>query len=144
MKHTLTVIASCTLALWAMPAPAQALRDPAETLAQADSNHDGKITRAEFHAARQARFDSLDRNGDGVISRADFARIIAFRPQVGTRIDAFIAQADANHDGQVTRDELAHAPDTLFDQADANHDGVIDQSELAAASVRLRTMQKAR
>ncbi|WP_293972527.1 EF-hand domain-containing protein [Sphingomonas sp.] len=125
----------------AFPAAAQGLRDPAALLASADADHDGRISRSEFQAARLAQFDRFDRNGDGVISRADFGRIVSMRPQAGARIDALIAEADLDHDSKVTRDELAHAPARIFDEADINHDGFVDQTELEAARARLRTMR---
>jgi Ca2+-binding EF-hand superfamily protein len=125
----------------AAPAAAQGLRDPAAVFDSADTDHDGRISRAEFQAARLARFTELDRNGDGVISREDFSRILAFRPQAAPRIDALIAECDLNHDGKVTREEMARAPARVFDMADANHDGFVDQSELAAARTRLRAQR---
>eukprot|EP00933_Yihiella_yeosuensis_P018159 TRINITY_DN15010_c0_g1_i1.p1 TRINITY_DN15010_c0_g1~~TRINITY_DN15010_c0_g1_i1.p1 ORF type:complete len:207 (-),score=42.92 TRINITY_DN15010_c0_g1_i1:187-807(-) len=43
-----------------------------------DRNGDGVVSRAEFAAAGSARaFNALDRNGDGVISRAEFAAAAA-------------------------------------------------------------------
>ncbi len=100
---------------------------------KADVNHDGKITRAEFVASRNARFADMDRNGNGVITRDDFSRLIALRPKAGILIDEMIAQADLNRDGSVTRAEFYKAPTTDFDRADTNRDGVVDRAELAAA-----------
>jgi len=103
----------------------------ADMFTGADSNHDGRISRAEFLAARNARFGELDRNRDGVISAADFPRLTAFAA-AKSKMDALITGADANRDGRVTREELANAPTTMFDIADTNHDEFVDQSELAA------------
>lgn len=103
----------------------------AQDITRADANHDGRITRAEFLAARNASFAQFDRNGDGVISQADIGRFARFRPDLAARFTDLIANADANHDGQVTRDELAVAPAPVFDRADANHDGVIEPNEIA-------------
>jgi len=126
-------LAAATLAITlAASTIAQPLRDPAAMFAAADTDHDGRISRAEFQAARLAQFDRMDRNGDGVISRDDFTRIMAFRPQAAPRIDAMISEADLNRDGRVTRVELAHAPTGLFDHVDTNHDGFVDKAELAA------------
>lgn len=119
-------------------------RDPMAAFDNADANHDGVVSRAEFRAARVARFDRMDRNHDGVISRDDFGRLLKFRPQVGQMLDQMLAEADANHDGRVTRAELAGAPTPLFDRADANHDGVVDANELAAARDRLQQLKQAR
>jgi len=72
-----------------------------------DTNHDGKVTFAEFRAAHlkrlKARFERLDKNGDGVISRAD--REAARRQH----IDRLFERADKNGDGQLSREELRAA-----------------------------------
>ncbi|MBN8815225.1 MAG: EF-hand domain-containing protein [Sphingomonas sp.] len=113
----------------------------AQDVMAADANHDGKITRAEFAAARLANFNRLDRNGDGVVSQADTPTIARLRPQIQASFQQFIAMADLNHDGQVTRDELANAPMPVFDRADVNHDGVIDASEMPAFRAALAQMR---
>lgn len=105
-------------------------------LDKADMDHDGRITRTEFIAARRAMFDRLDRNHDGVVSKDDFGRLRRFRPKAAEQIDAFIASADADHDGRVTRAELESAPTKGFDLLDTNHDGVIDATERSAAAAR--------
>jgi len=106
--------------------------DIAATFDKADADHDGMITRAEFIAARSSRFPTMDRNGDGVVSKADFGRLARFKPEAATRLDTVIAQADANHDGRVTQAELAAAPAPIFDRIDTDHDGSINKAELAA------------
>jgi len=111
----------------------------ADLFAGADTNHDGRISRAEFAAARVARFAQLDRNGDGVVSAADFPRA-ARLPAAKAKIDAMVASADANRDGLVSRAEMANAPTTVFDMADTNHDGYVDQAELAALRAKAQTM----
>ena len=132
---------SFALLLAAVAAPAFAqmpVRDPAAIFDQADTNHDGRVSRAEFIAARSAHFARLDRNGDGVISSSDFPRIARFRPQAVDRIDRLISEDDANHDGKLTPAELAAAPTPLFDRADSNHDGFVDKAEAAAIRSELR------
>lgn len=44
---------------------------PRAMLRQADANHDGAITLAEFQTAALARFDAVDTNHDGTISQAE-------------------------------------------------------------------------
>jgi len=41
-----------------------------------DRNVDGQITRDEFEAAFLTRFDAYDRDGDGVVTRADMLRVL--------------------------------------------------------------------
>lgn len=45
---------------------------------------------------------------------------------------AGLMQADANHDGVVTREEAAAASDATFDRLDVNRDGVLSPDELRA------------
>lgn len=138
-------LALVALSIAASPAAAQmGGRDPMAAFDDADTNHDGVVTKAEFKAARSARFARMDRNGDGAISRDDFGRLIQFRPQIGQRIDAMLAEADANHDGRVTQAELDAAPTKVFDLADTNGDGVVDKAELAAARAKMEQMRQQR
>lgn len=141
MKATnpLFVALMCCVGLSA-PAAAQMFgRDVTAVFDGADANHDGRISRDEFAAAREKQFDRLDRNHDNVVSRDDFGRLIKFRPQAGERLDRWIAAADGNHDGKVTREELHAAPMPLFDRADTNHDGYVDESELKALRAKIGT-----
>lgn len=128
-------------ALIATPVAAQRLGDPAAAFDNADADHNGLITRAEFAASRMTRFNQMDRNHDGAVSKADFKRIARFRPEAGERLDTLIAQADANRDGKATRAEMAAAPTPIFDRADANRDGVVDKVELAAITQALKALR---
>ena len=40
-----------------------------------DANHDGMVSQEEFEAGSEAWFNMVDRNGDGVITEDDFARM---------------------------------------------------------------------
>ena len=132
-----------TLSSLALLAAASVVVTPAaaQDVMAADLNHDGKITRAEFTASRLANFARFDRNADGVVSQADLGRIARFRPQAGATLQQFIAAADIDHDGQVTRDELARAPTPVFDRADANRDSVVDGAETAALRANFAQMR---
>jgi hypothetical protein len=140
MRLLLTALLAATVGT---PAAAGfAGHDPLAVFDQADADHDGRVSRDEFRAARSARFAQMDRNGDGVVSRDDFTRFLKFRPQAGARIDAMLAEADANHDGKVSRAELDAAPATLFDRADTNHDGFVDKAELGAARAKIQQLRQ--
>ncbi|WP_114952364.1 EF-hand domain-containing protein [Sphingosinicella terrae] len=137
MTFTLCLVA------FALAAPALAAqRDRAAMLDQADANGDGAISRAEFAAHRLSQFDRADRDRDGAIARGDFRRLARFRPEAMERIDALIAQGDSNRDGRLTRAELQAAPMRIFDLADSDGDGRIDAAERsalrAAAPIRRR------
>lgn len=70
-----------------------------------DANTDGNITQDEMRAHRQKQlgelWKKLDRDGNGAISKAEAAG----RPRLEKHFD----QLDANHDGQVSQDEMKAA-----------------------------------
>jgi Ca2+-binding EF-hand superfamily protein len=99
---------------------------------QADENHDGIITRAEFRDARARLFVRLDRNGDGYLDKADSGGRLMRRRQGSTQISRLMQQLDKDGDGRVSRAEFLDGPAVMFDRADSNHDGVVDAQELAA------------
>jgi hypothetical protein len=57
-----------------MERAAQDLGAAGQSLARADANRDGRVTRAEYHASFEAIFARLDADGDGVISAAERAQ----------------------------------------------------------------------
>lgn len=102
-------------------------------LAEADANRDGRVTRAEFLAARTAQFARFDRNNDAVLTLADSPPpFIAAR--LGVDFTALLKMFDANKDGKVTRDEFVDGPTPAFDAADTDKNSVLDAAELKAAA----------
>lgn len=116
--------------------------DPIEMLEQADTNHDGIITRDEYLAARAARFDQLDRNHDGFLTEADFPQLGKKGGEHADKLREMLQKADVDHDGTVSREEFKNAGLTIFNLVDANHDGVIDKVELQHAAERLQVQRK--
>jgi hypothetical protein len=135
-----------------------------------DRNGDGEVTRQEanegaplWRAERfEARFASLDRDGDGALStaelklpprrfgwvdgdadraltRAELSRAFLHAPS-GT-IDTVALRSrfwrrDTNRDGIVTRIEALVAADQHFARRDRNRDGVLTAGEASAAAGR--------
>lgn len=102
-------------------------------LFQADANNDGAVTRQEFDAQRAGRFASLDADHNGQLTREEMR---AERGERGHRGRGgrgggmhMLTRADANNDGNITRDEFLAHPTQMFDRLDANHDGVIAADE---------------
>ncbi len=111
-------------ALAVQAAMAQTKTNPAK-LAQFDDDRDGNITRSEFDAFYQKRFDKIDANADGVIGHQE-ARDASVGP-------AFIRRYDVDDDAGVSFDEYTAEPASVFDNADSNANGIVDQDELEEA-----------
>jgi hypothetical protein len=119
------------LSLFIMASASVAL-DPASLFASADANGDGLVSKVEFLAARDARFDVLDTNRDGFLVRDEMA---AAAPGLRGRmmLPVMFPQFDGNGDGKVSRQEFSAAPAPGFDMADANGDGMVSPAEAKAA-----------
>ncbi len=123
------ILATAVLAAPAIPLPSPAqIHRMVDMLPQADANHDGFITRAEWRTFRAARFDRLDRNHDGYLNEADAPPFMA-----RTTIQEMEAVLDTDHDGRVSRAEFIGGPAPVFDLIDTDHNGIIDPQELKKA-----------
>ncbi len=102
-------------------------------LTEADKDGNGKVTFEEVQAIApgmtQTRFNRLDRNGDGVLTKADAPETPGRpgrRPGQQARL---LHRADANGDLKVTYDEIVALqpgfPKQAFDRLDTNNDGGI-------------------
>lgn len=89
-----------------------------------DVNGNGRIELNEWHGSADA-FDWLDRNNDGVLSRAE----VVGRPSA--RSDQF-RSLDFNRDGVISVDEW-HWSRRSFDRHDLNRDGVLTRREFVDA-----------
>lgn len=98
----------------------------------ADTDKDGKITRAEYAAVSQGNFDDKDFNKDGVLDKSDWEAKRA-ACESGATLCGPLAKMDENKDGRVSKAEFMDKPRPMFERVDANKDGVIDQAEMAAA-----------
>ena len=142
-------------------------RGPGGGMMSADTDQDGKISRAEFMAQSSERFAKLDANGDGRIS-GDEMKAMMERMREGSRMGgrhsmggeaagammpppppgamggrhghhgARLARLDTNQDGKISRDEMRADADKHFDKLDTNGDGFVDQAEMDAARARMK------
>jgi Ca2+-binding EF-hand superfamily protein len=99
-----------------------------------DANHDGKITPDEMQAMMQ-RF--RDRGGRGGQPGGDTPPPPPGGPDGGRwhghDRGRMFEKLDTNHDGRISREEMRAAADRKFDKMDTNHDGFIDKAESEAA-----------
>jgi len=107
--------------------------------ARYDTDHDGKISLAEYEAGRMMQFKRMDTNGDGALSFAEIDAATAAAAQRGgpmadmmkARNDALKA-ADSNGDQSISADEFKAYVDAEFKKLDANGDGSLTPDELQA------------
>lgn len=138
------IILAAAALLAAPPAFAQSPGEGMKLLAGADANGDGVVTRDEYARERAANFVRLDRNKDGAVSKSDFKRLSRFKPDAADRLDALIGAMDTNNDGKATRAEFEAAPMPMFDHADSDGNGRIDAQEMAAAKARMSELKQQR
>lgn len=132
------LVALCAVAMLtagavaAQPVAGDRIDDMLAHIMEADVNHDGMITRAEWLDFRAGQFSRFDRNGDGAVSQDDVPALLR-RGQRGSRLQDTMTELDANHDGRISRAEFTGGPTRIFDQVDRDHNGVIDGFEIKQA-----------
>src|ERR1700693_101192 len=90
-------------------------------LQQWDTDHDGTLSVDEVKKAALARFEELDRNHKGRLSRNQLAGVLTFQQ---------FRKADKDKDGTLDQDEFLSVIEELFQAADKDHDGTLDKKEL--------------
>lgn len=100
-----------------------------------DSNHDGRVSRAEYDAYWKRQFAQADANHDGKLEESE-ARAAAKRLNGGTvaTADGFKRmwkQVSANGVATQQRDMAYH--DRLFKQADTDSNGALSKTEIRRA-----------
>ncbi len=108
-----------------------------------DQNKDGKISKDELSAIgeRGQRFAQADADKDGDITREELqAALTRIREQAGQRFnpEQLFARLDQNKDGKLQKDELPGPLAERLAQADADKDGEITKEEFNAAAENLR------
>ena len=82
---------------------------PRDYLQRMDTDHDGRVSRAEYVAWMMRNFEAFDVDGNGVLEGDELPP--------GSR--------------PVTRDDYRASLEAAFARQDANHDGFLDSRELA-------------
>ncbi|HTU64652.1 MAG TPA: EF-hand domain-containing protein [Steroidobacteraceae bacterium] len=108
-------------------------------LMRADTDHDGKISRAEAEAASTERsndwFDKLDLNKDGFVTQDELRQARDTRMAgMKAKMDERFKEADTNGDGQLSLDEVQAKMPRLasrFQALDTDKNGSLSKDELA-------------
>ncbi len=90
-----------------------------------DTDHDGKISPAEWKAATDQRFTKTDTNGDGFVSLDEMtaareARSAERRKKHGA---AMFERADTNQDGKLSKAEYEASAQKMYERM-MNHKGM--------------------
>jgi hypothetical protein len=152
MKTKLLVAA--ILAVVAAPALA-APHEGSAFIHDYDTDHDGKVARAEFDKGRVVRFKATDANGDGWLSDAEYVGEYSGRleQQLAASDNSEekkteerqrqIRQAhvrfgvlDKDKDGKMTQPEYDASGARAFVEQDDDKDGVVTQADAAATAAR--------
>jgi hypothetical protein len=140
MKTTFTTCAIAIAALLAGHAMAgdSPKSDAPRDEMRADTDHDGRISRAEATAAGSERsaewFDKLDLNKDGYITQDEMRQAHeSRREEMLAKMEERFKEADTNNDGQLSLDEVQAKMPRLaerFSTLDTDKNGFLSKDEL--------------
>lgn len=114
-------------------------------LRENDTDHDGRVTAAEFAAARAAKYRTFDLDGDGRVSEAEyvgefsarFEKDASGKPKLpeGQLKQAHVrfGVLDTDKDGNLSLAEFNASGERMFDRLDSNGDGVVDAADGSAS-----------
>ncbi|MFO0997082.1 MAG: EF-hand domain-containing protein [Alphaproteobacteria bacterium] len=100
-----------------------------------DRDKDGVISRAEFMQHRDDQFAMLDKNHDGVIDHEEYMAVQGPRgttmsPQTRAMREARFRRINTSGSGKISKAEWDAESERLFNALDANKDGRITPEEL--------------
>ncbi len=96
-----------------------------------DANGDDTITRDELSPVAEKRFARFDGDEDGVVTSAEIDAYLMRR--VERRRDHILSRFDTDADGNVTLTELDASITDMFERADADDDGQLSREEARSA-----------
>ncbi len=134
---TLRLLAVACAVTLAAPVLA-ASHDPKTFLQEHDTNHDGQVPRAEFDAARDARFKATDANGDGWVSDAEYLS------EYQARLEADLAHSDMTDEKKTEeRQRQVRQTHVRFGVLDTNKNQRMEKAEYDVSGARAFAMNDA-
>ncbi|RYD15863.1 MAG: hypothetical protein EOP90_03410 [Lysobacteraceae bacterium] len=103
-----------------------------------DADHDGEVSRAEYKAWVDGRFDKLDVNGDGSVDADEVARSPATAERVNKRAEGFVRRYDSSGSGKVTRSDFEAKEMARFERIGAGAASVTKEQFAKSRPSRLR------
>jgi Ca2+-binding EF-hand superfamily protein len=150
VRKVLFVALSIVAGTAAAQAPKVSLRTDVQKQVDAnfdkgDTNNDNFLSRAEVQAMTakalqslnpkiEAEFKSLDKDGNGQLSLAEFKA--AAYARLGQNPEATLQKFDLNKDGKISQAEFRAPILGAFDRADLNKDGKVTPDEAKRATGR--------
>lgn len=127
LHFTLAAIGAAIVAMPAVAAP----HEGGAFVADYDTDRDGKVTRAEFDAARTARFEATDTNKDGWVSEDEYVA------EYSARLEGQLAASDRSEEKKVEeRQRQIRQTHVRFGALDSNKDKKLQKSEFDASGER--------
>jgi len=117
--------------------PSVAFADNEARFESMDMNGDGKISMEEHAVAAGKMFEKMDANKDGRVTPSEMEAahkaMTGHKPAKGEMTAADkIRLIDANGDGFVTEEEHSVAARSMFEKMDTNQDGFLTKDEVKA------------
>ena len=141
-KTVLTFLTASAFATFAAAAATPAAGDAAPGSKRAewrqqrfehiDTNRDGAISRAEYQAWIDGRFAKLDANGDGVVNADEVASSPAAAERVQKRAEGFVRRYDASGTGTVSKADFEAREMKRFDRLGNGTDSITEEQFEAA------------
>jgi Ca2+-binding EF-hand superfamily protein len=93
-----------------------------------DTNHDGLVSKAEYDS--NALFKAIDSDRNYRITAGELEAILGPQEDGMQSAADRIRVADRNEDGELNDEELRRAGEMRFDWLDSNRDGTLDLAEM--------------
>jgi EF-hand domain pair/EF hand len=141
MKTTFYALSMAALLVGAAVAGDKPTSDSPRDTMHADTDGDGRVSRAEATAAGAERsgewFDKLDQNKDGYVTQDELKQARETRHEMHgdmrEKMEQRFKEADANSDGQLSLDEVQSKMPRLeerFSALDTDKNGLLSKEEI--------------